>query len=59
MEQIKIELQKAKLEVEPEYSFEFMGWKFNRTLRRWDVETIHDLGIPLFLIDYGPHINTI
>ena len=23
------------------------------------VETIHGLGIPLFLIDYGPHINTV
>jgi hypothetical protein len=43
-EQIKIELQKAKLEIEPEYSFEFMGWKFSRTRRRWDVETTSNFG---------------
>ena len=44
LEQIKIELQKAKLDVEPEYSFDFMGWKFNRTRRRWDVETTSEFG---------------
>jgi len=44
LEQIKIELQKAKLEIKPSYSFEFMGWKFNRNRRRWDVETTPDFG---------------
>lgn len=44
-EQIKIELQKAKLDIEPSYSFEFLNWTFNRSRKHWKVETTTEFGL--------------
>jgi len=43
-EQIKIELQKAKLDIEPCYSFQFLNWTFNRSRKHWKVETTTEFG---------------
>lgn len=43
-EQIKNELKKAKLNIEPSYSFEYLNWTFNRTRKHWKVETTPEFG---------------
>lgn len=44
LSKIKIELQKAKLDIEPDYTFSYKGWLFSRTKRRWDVQTTPECG---------------